>query len=235
MTCSQPSCKYQFCWECSGEYHTSTSCSRPKVRLDSNVVLLFDDFDRQCANHFLARKVALKGKTETYNLLGKTDRPDEAALLRIVAEGWTVLADAQTALAHTCMFMLNVKSTKLSFLFENQKNVVQSLQQKFEETWTSLDSFPVAEAKTAVRELQVRSRDFLLSVHTEIVTESKRKGANSKVQSAARSAPVSPVKPSLKRGPKHILLRLLIGINYLFFLSTCRHIKWRFRIGEKLV
>lgn len=199
MTCSQPSCKYQFCWECSGEYHTSTACSRPKVRLDTNAVLLFDDFDRQCANHFLARKVALKGKAETYTLLGQTDRPDDAALLRIIAEGWSVLADAQSALAHACMFMLNVRSVKLTFMFENQKAFVQSLQQKFEESWLSLETFPEAEAKAAVRELQKRARDFLLSVYTEIIIdrEGKTKNVNSNnVQSAARSLPASPMKPS---------------------------------------
>ncbi|KAJ1417918.1 hypothetical protein B484DRAFT_145646 [Ochromonadaceae sp. CCMP2298] len=47
MTCVQPSCKYQFCWECAGEYHTSTSCTRPRVKVDNNTVLAFDEFDRQ--------------------------------------------------------------------------------------------------------------------------------------------------------------------------------------------
>lgn len=84
----------QFCWECAGEYHTSTTCSRPKVKLDSNSVLAFDEYDRQCANHFLARKVALRGRAESHRLLEQTQRQEDAVILRVIAEGWSVLADA---------------------------------------------------------------------------------------------------------------------------------------------
>jgi hypothetical protein len=161
-------------------------------------VLLFDDFDRQCANHFLARKVALVSKEETLKALRQTQRQEDAAKLRIIAEGWSLLAEAQSALAHTCMFMLTVRSAKLSFLFESQKLAVLALQQRFEETWTSLDAFPSMEAKASIRDLQGRLRDFLLSVHMELVTERKRKSAAA-VISVARSTPSSPTKTSPSR------------------------------------
>lgn len=171
----------QFCWECAGEYHTSTTCSRPKVKIENNSVLAFDEFDRQCANHFLARKVALKGRQESHRLLEQTQRQEDAVTLRIIAEGWGVLADAQSALAHSCIVMLNVRSTKLNFLFECQKQQAVALQQKFEETWTTLETFCVPEAKAAIRDLRLRLKDYLLTAHAEIVVErSKPKRGKSK-------------------------------------------------------
>jgi len=95
------------------------------------------------------------------------------------------------------MFMLHVRSTKLSFVFENQKSAVSALQQKFEECWTSLGSFPVAEARGCIRDLRVRLKDFLLCVHTEIVVERQRKSAV--LLSVARSTPNSPVKSPSKK------------------------------------
>ena len=180
MTCVQPSCRYQFCWECAGEYHTSTACSRPKVKIENNSVLAFDEFDRQCANHFLARKVALKGRQEALRLLEQTQSQEDAVLLRIVTEGWSVLADAQSALAHSCIVMLNVRSAKLTFLFEAQKQQAVALQQKFEESWTSLETFrgSVSEAKAAIRDLRLRLKDYLLTAHAEIVVERARPKRN---------------------------------------------------------
>lgn len=141
------------------------------MKIENNSVLAFDEFDRQCANHFLARKVALKGRQESHRLLEQTQRQEDAVVLRIIAEGWSVLADAQSALAHSCIVMLNVRSAKLSFLFECQKQQAVALQQKFEETWTSLDSFCVPEAKAAIRDLRLRLKDYLLTAHAEIVVE----------------------------------------------------------------
>lgn len=195
MTCVQPSCKYQFCWECAGEYHTSTTCSRPKVKLETNAVLAFDEYDRQCANHFLARKVALKGKQTNHKLLEQSQRPEEAAALRVMEEGWSVLADAQSALAHACIVMLNVRSAKLSFLFDCQKAQAVALQQKFEEIWTSVDTFPLVEAKAAIRDLRVRLRDFLLTAHAEIIVERSVKSTRPK------SAPRGLASPTLGRSP----------------------------------
>ena len=57
MTCVQPTCKYEFCWECGGPFHTVVSCSRPRIAADPGSVLAFDDLDKHCAHHFLARQV----------------------------------------------------------------------------------------------------------------------------------------------------------------------------------
>lgn len=190
--------KFQFCWDCGGEYHTSSACVRPKIKVDSNAVLLFDEYDKQCANHFLARKVALKGKTESSRLWERSQRTDEASILRIISEGWSVLADAQSALAHSCIVLLNVKSAKLSFLFECQKAITQSLQQKFEENWTSLDRFPQLEAKSAIRDLRIRLRDYMLAVHTEIISDQNiTKGSALR---AALTSSISVSVPNSARG-----------------------------------
>jgi hypothetical protein len=171
MTCVQPNCKYQFCWECSGEYHTSSICNRPKIKTDNNAILLFDELDRQCANFFLARKIAMKGKREIDKMLGQVEKHRAIAACRIIAEGWTMLAEAQSALAHTCIMMYFVKSAKLVFLYDHQKYITQQLQQKFEEEWTNLDSFPVVEAKVLIQDLRSRLRDYLLSIQSEIVLD----------------------------------------------------------------
>jgi hypothetical protein len=90
MTCVQPSCKYEFCWECGGPFHTVVSCSRPRVAADPGSVLAFDDLDKHCANHFLARQVALRGKKRCLRALAHAGcvrrNPvcsDDAEVLRI--------------------------------------------------------------------------------------------------------------------------------------------------------
>jgi hypothetical protein len=171
MTCVQPNCKYQFCWECSGEYHTSSTCSRPKVKIDNNAILLFDELDRQCANFFLARKVAMKGKRDSESLLFQADKPRDVTVCRTMAEGWSILADAQSALAHTSILMYFVKSAKIVFVYEHQKHLTQQLQQKFEEEWTTMDRFPVTEARLAMQDLHTRLRDYLLTIQAEIVMD----------------------------------------------------------------
>jgi hypothetical protein len=57
MTCVQSSCKYEFCWECSGPFHTVVSCARPRIMADAGSVLAFEDLDKRCASHYLARQV----------------------------------------------------------------------------------------------------------------------------------------------------------------------------------
>ena len=106
-------------------------------------------------------------------MLEQAQRYEDATVLRVIAEGWNVLAEAQGALAHTCIVMLTVKSAKLNFLFECQKNLAQSLQQKFEESWISIQNFPLHEAKAAIRDLRMRLKGYLLSIHTEIISDQK--------------------------------------------------------------
>jgi hypothetical protein len=172
------------------------------VKVENNSILAFDEFDRQCANHFLARNVSLKGKTESLKMLEQAQRYEDATVLRVIAEGWNVLAEAQGALAHTCIVMLTVKSAKLSFLFDCQKNLAQSLQQKFEEAWISIQNFPLHEAKAAIRDLRMRLKGYLLSVQTEIISDQKGYissiGKNTK---GLKASPSSSSSSSFSSGP----------------------------------
>jgi hypothetical protein len=203
MTCFQVSCKYEFCWECGGPFHTVVSCSRPRIVADAGSVLAFDDLDKRCASHFLARQLAQKGRQRCLRLLGKSygkgkvvgitreksneymlgkfkskiesrDDGDDSIVLRIKAEGWAVLADAQSALAHSCIVSYNLKSAKFEHLFESQRDLTQCLQQKMEEAWVGqgrdILPFPLSEAKNAIRKLRQRLRDYLVTVQTEIMT-----------------------------------------------------------------
>jgi hypothetical protein len=67
---------------------------------------------------------------------------DDAEALRIKVEGWSVLADAQSALAHSCIVSYYIRSAKFEHLFSAQKDLAQSLQQKMEEAWISLPPPP---------------------------------------------------------------------------------------------
>lgn len=94
----------------------------------------------------------------------------EASIARVISGGWNALAEAQSALAHTCVVMLTVKSAKLTFMFESYKAQTQVLQQQLEEVWINVDStFPIVEAKAAIRDLRVRLKDYLLSIHSELI------------------------------------------------------------------
>lgn len=137
--------------------------------MDNNAILAFDELDRQCANYFLAKKVAAKGQREIDRLLFQTDKHRDTSICRLISEGWHLLQEAQAALAHTCVLMYTVKSAKVTFLYEHQKMVTQTLQQKFEEVWVQLDSFPFHEAKMAIQDLRQRLRDYLVSVQSEIL------------------------------------------------------------------
>lgn len=53
-------------------------------------------------------------------------------------EGWSVLADAQSALAHSCIVSYYTHSAKFEHLFAAQRDLTQSLQQKMEEAWVAL-------------------------------------------------------------------------------------------------
>jgi hypothetical protein len=167
MTCR---CKYQFCWDCGGDYHTSVTCTRPKVEADNGTILHFNELDKQVANHFLARQIALKGKKLCYTQLELNQRPEISTILRIKAEGWEILAQAQAALAYSCIVEYNNNSSKFRYLFETQRALTQSLQQKFEEAWVLVDNFPEIEARDAVRYVRMRLKEYLLVVNTEIIS-----------------------------------------------------------------
>jgi hypothetical protein len=170
------------------------------VNIDKNAVLIFDELDRQCANQFLARQVALKGKLdlEYYRLhirnsnsiigeknrylveltngleLGFNNNTNDgiAHVCGVIKEGWTLLADAHSVLAHTCIVMSTVRTCKLQYLFDRLKELTQVMQQQFEEEWADIATFPVASAKVAISELRGRLKSFLIDVSVEILGNS---------------------------------------------------------------
>ena len=218
MTCMQPACRYQFCWDCGGDYHTSTQCSRPKVVPQAGSVLAFDELDKQCANHFLARQVAAKGYSACLAELERSQRPEEATLLKIKAEGWQVLSDAQSALAHTCIVMYYVKSAKLEFNFNAQKQITCKLQQCFEEEWQHLNSpTEIKRIATAVRDLRMRLREYLLMANTEIVqrspTVSSAPGSLTKRRESEGRSPRSSLRNSKSLSSSHPVDHLLAELK----------------------
>ena len=78
---------------------------------------------------------------------------DDAETLRIKVEGWSVLADAQSALAHSCIVSYYIRSAKFEHLFAAQRDLAQGLQQKMEEAWVALPAPPPA-APFSSQELQ---------------------------------------------------------------------------------
>lgn len=170
-------CKYQFCWECGGDYHTSVSCSRAKVIPNTGSILHFDQMDKEVANHFLARKVANRGKNECMKQLSIVNQA-YIPIVRIKIEGWDILMRAQSALAHTCMLRFFSNSVKLEFIFDTYKKMTQDLQRKFEETWVSYDKFPEDEAKAIIRNLKLRLNDFLLDIRSELNSNTNSNNSN---------------------------------------------------------
>ena len=139
--------------------------------------------DKEVANHFLARKVAIKGKAECIKQLSTLNQ-NYTSMLRIKIEGWDVLSKAQSALAHSCMLRFFLTSVKLEFVFDAYKKLSQDLQRKFEETWVSYDSFPQEEAKAAIRNLKSRLTDYLLDINTELnPTSSSNRTNNAQITS----------------------------------------------------
>jgi hypothetical protein len=63
---------------------------------------------------------------------GESDAQALVSILKTKAEGWAVLADAQSAMAHSCIVSYFVKSAKFEYLFSGQRELTQRLQQLFE-------------------------------------------------------------------------------------------------------
>ncbi len=181
MTCLQPSCRYQFCWDCSGEYHTSSQCNRAKVPVSAGSILAFDELDQRSANHCLARRVAIKGYKHCHFLLERTQKPSEASSLRIKAEAWQLLSEAQSALAHSCIVMYFIKSAKLDFLFKEQCSVTTHLQRNLEEVWVGeMNNVSGAQAiKSNVNDTKAGTRNAMETTYSAEYTfsESEQKAA----------------------------------------------------------
>jgi len=154
------------------------SCNRNKVVPSAGSVLHFDSLDKQVANHFLARKVALREKAACEYILreglcknivvGEIKDATSAAALRVRIEAFATLAKAQAALAYACIAHLTVKSAKFQLILEGQKVLTQRMQQKFEEAWIG-QRFPLVEARRALLTLKSRLRGFLDMSKAEIV------------------------------------------------------------------
>jgi len=232
MTCMQPTCKYQFCWDCMGEYHTSSQCSRPKIAVSAGSILAFDEHDKKCANHFLARKAALSGIRLCMSLLERTTSAhtqSQALALRVRCEAWQVLSDAQSALAHSCIVLYFIpESAKLQFLYDELCGLSTRIQSCLEEgKWANLGisgapyrtNFGAADsvqsitpvisdaevrlAAATVADLRKRLREYLLLAATEILPTRAERGASSTAASAG-GVPSSPTSvQNSRRSSRH--------------------------------
>jgi hypothetical protein len=112
--------------------------------------------------------------------------------VRILADAWSLLADCQSALTHTCMVAFtSAKSAKLDFLFEGFGSLVQLLQTKCEKEWTTPSGaieVPEMEAKQLMRSVRTRLRDFILAVQAEICTNSSGSNSSSFTATAGTTA-----------------------------------------------
>jgi hypothetical protein len=138
-----------------GDYHTSTQCTRPKIKIDNNSILVFDDLDRQCTQYFFHRKQMLVYSKELYQFLSKTTNSlfsseycftslnpnfvmKELFYYKLLMEGFQLLAESFSYLAHTTMVLYQMKnSLKLHFLFNHFKSFIQNVMLKLEDIWVT--------------------------------------------------------------------------------------------------
>jgi hypothetical protein len=139
-----------------GDYHTSTTCTRPKIKIDNNSILIFDDLDRQCTSFFFQRKQSLIYVKEIYYFLARMNTFSatlsnamycftstdtifkELIYYKLLIEGFQLLSEAFTNLAHSTMILYQMKSsTKIHFLFNHFKLIIAQSMTKFEDIWLS--------------------------------------------------------------------------------------------------
>jgi hypothetical protein len=163
-------------------------------------VLHFEELDKHCANHFLARQTALRKRGECLDALSRSQeaQPQYVLQLRAMMEGWDVLAAAQSALAHSCMASFTLKAKKFEFMFGELKRSTLSLQQRFEEVWVDLQSIPYLDVKSAIRYLHRRLNDFLLMASAEVQPILCKPVSTSATPKAAST----PSLPSPPRAPR---------------------------------
>ena len=114
----------------------------------------------------------MAGSADCLHKLERSQSQAETTFLRVKEDAWKVLAEAQAALAYTCIVSFGNSSTKLDFLFEGFGSLVQGLQTRCEEEWASFERFSHREAKLIVRVLRRHLRDYHLAVQSEIVKAS---------------------------------------------------------------
>lgn len=151
--------------------------NQPQIKGERGSVLAFDEMNKKCADHFLARRTANAGREAALKALESVEDSTEAAFLSVRAEGWKALAEAQSVLAHSCVVAFFVTSAKIDFMYGDIGSLAAHLQQKFEEEWLSSASFPMDTAKQAIRNLRFRLADYLLHIHAEIIPEHTAKTA----------------------------------------------------------
>ena len=102
--------------------------------------------------------------------------------LSIIREAWELLAEAQSALAHTCVVLFNIRSSKLQFVFDCLKVTTQQLQSELEETWIHIANFPVEQAKTSIYLLRTQLEQFMVDVAGEIIQSKEKKSVASTLE-----------------------------------------------------
>jgi hypothetical protein len=191
-------CKHQFCWECGGEFHTTTSCSRPKVSSDTNPVFEFEELNRECINHFSARKLAmeyLKANQMSRRRVDELfmDQTNDCIFRQLKIDGWKLLADAHAALAYTCIVRYDVKTDRIKILYHAQRLLTQAIQNKMLDLENKAMmrpgsnrrcsaaylnvNYPDAEYKAAIRLLRRRLREYILAIRVEIFSENSNGSA----------------------------------------------------------
>lgn len=173
--------------------------------------MVFDELDKQCANYFSARKSALKFKQDIMNQMNSTSninaieetnyyyRPfsDNYAsengigmICKITIEIWQILAEAHSALAHSCVLLYHtathrgnnsISTSKMQFLFDTQRERTMTLQRKMDEDWKDISNFPIMEAKEALRDLRTRLREYIIAMQSEIIAPSVKSSSSKKV------------------------------------------------------
>ena len=120
---------------------------------DAGSVLAFEEIDKQCANHFLARRSSCEGYGETLNSLESVEDSKEASFYRLRLEGWDLLTNANSALAYTCILTYFYDSPKIGMMYQDVGGMIGTLQQKFEMEWLSVETCPFETARLAIHNL----------------------------------------------------------------------------------
>lgn len=135
-------------------------------------ILHFEEIDKQCATHFLARQIALKSASSVQEELERhchLDLPLAARRrLQVRRDGYQAIAEAQSALAHATIVMFTHKSKKFEFLCMELKSAALGMQQRVDRLWGQAEQASLVQARISICCLHKRTRDFLAVAQTEI-------------------------------------------------------------------
>ena len=153
-------CYSKFCWECGGANHTSSQCTKPKEVGAEGTPLAFELLEKRAANYFLGKKSATEGLAAVTKQIASC-APSEIPKLKVKADAWQVLRQAQSALAHCCMVIFKQNTAKIEFLDTSFNQLVQLLQSMCEERWSTTAK---AEAESLIRVVRQKLKHFILAV-----------------------------------------------------------------------